>query len=31
MCKAADREMVIETVRLEEKSGGKSGHFKRDE
>ena len=29
MCKAIDREMVIERVRLEEKSGGKSGHFTR--
>ncbi|MHC4943585.1 MAG: cyclic pyranopterin monophosphate synthase MoaC [Planctomycetota bacterium] len=29
MCKAADRAMVIEAVRLEEKSGGKSGHYKR--
>ena len=27
MCKAADRAMTIETVRLIEKSGGKSGHF----
>ena len=30
MCKAVDREMVIERVRLEEKSGGKSGHFVRE-
>jgi cyclic pyranopterin phosphate synthase len=30
MCKAADRAMTIESVRLEEKSGGKSGHFTRD-
>ena len=29
MCKAADRGMVIEAVRLEEKDGGKSGHFVR--
>jgi cyclic pyranopterin phosphate synthase len=29
MCKAVDREMVIERVRLEEKSGGRSGHFVR--
>src|SRR5262249_40417790 len=28
MCKAADRTMLIEGVRLLEKSGGKSGHFK---
>ena len=27
MCKAADRGMTIEAVRLEEKDGGKSGHF----
>ena len=30
MCKAADRGMTIERVRLEEKDGGKSGHFVRD-
>ncbi|MBN2575223.1 MAG: cyclic pyranopterin monophosphate synthase MoaC [Deltaproteobacteria bacterium] len=29
MCKSADRTMVIEYVRLEEKAGGKSGHFRR--
>lgn len=29
MCKSVDREMVIEQVRLEEKSGGRSGHFVR--
>jgi cyclic pyranopterin phosphate synthase len=29
MCKAVDREMVIERVQLEKKSGGKSGHFVR--
>ena len=29
MCKAVDREMQIEAVRLEEKSGGRSGHFVR--
>jgi len=29
MCKAADRGMVIEQIRLEEKSGGRSGHFVR--
>jgi cyclic pyranopterin phosphate synthase len=28
MCKAADRGMRIEGVRLLEKSGGKSGHFR---
>ena len=27
MCKAVDRGMAIEQIRLEEKSGGKSGHF----
>ena len=27
MCKAVQKAMVIETVRLLEKSGGKSGHF----
>lgn len=31
MCKAADRGMVIENVQLEEKSGGRSGHFVRGE
>jgi cyclic pyranopterin phosphate synthase len=31
MCKSVDRGMTIEFVRLEEKSGGKSGHFKRDD
>ncbi len=30
MCKSMDREMTIAQVRLEEKSGGKSGHFQRD-
>ncbi len=30
MCKSVDRGMTIELVRLEEKSGGKSGHFTRD-
>jgi cyclic pyranopterin phosphate synthase len=29
MCKAVDRSMTIERIRLEEKSGGKSGHFTR--
>lgn len=29
MCKAVDRSMVIEHVRLEEKSGGQSGGFRR--
>lgn len=27
MCKSVDRGMVVEQIRLEEKSGGKSGHF----
>ena len=30
MAKAVDRGMTIEEVRLEEKSGGRSGHFRRD-
>jgi cyclic pyranopterin monophosphate synthase len=30
MCKAVDRGMQIEGVRLLEKSGGKSGHFRAD-
>ncbi len=29
MCKAVDRDIVIEAVQLEEKSGGKSGHYRR--
>ncbi|MFV1966813.1 MAG: cyclic pyranopterin monophosphate synthase MoaC [Pirellulaceae bacterium] len=29
MCKAVDRSMTIEQVRLEEKSGGRSGRFQR--
>jgi cyclic pyranopterin phosphate synthase len=29
MCKAVDRGMVIEAIQLEEKSGGKSGHYRR--
>ena len=31
MCKAVDRGMVIEQVRLLRKSGGKSGTWERDE
>ena len=31
MCKAVDRGMVIESVRLLEKSGGKSGSWQREE
>lgn len=30
MVKAVDRDLVIEQIQLEEKSGGKSGHFVRD-
>lgn len=30
MCKAIDRGMRIEQIRLEEKRGGKSGHWRRD-
>ncbi|SED06359.1 cyclic pyranopterin monophosphate synthase subunit MoaC [Pseudomonas taetrolens] len=30
MCKAVDRGMAIESVRVLEKSGGKSGHFQAD-
>jgi cyclic pyranopterin monophosphate synthase len=30
MCKAVDRVMTIERVRLEEKSGGRSGTFRRE-
>ena len=30
MCKAVDRAMVIEDVRLLEKAGGKSGHWLAD-
>src|SRR6266849_350443 len=29
MCKSADRGMIIENIRLEEKSGGRSGTFQR--
>jgi cyclic pyranopterin monophosphate synthase len=31
MCKAVDRVMTIEQVRLEEKTGGRSGTFRRDD
>jgi len=31
MCKASDRGMEIDAIKLLEKSGGKSGHFIRDE
>ena len=29
MCKAVDRRMVLEAIQLEEKAGGRSGHFQR--
>lgn len=29
MCKAVDRSLVIERIQLEEKLGGRSGHFRR--
>ena len=29
MCKSVDRSMTIDAVRLEEKKGGRSGHFRR--
>ena len=29
MVKAIDRSMIIKDIKLEEKNGGKSGHFKR--
>jgi cyclic pyranopterin monophosphate synthase len=31
MCKSVDRAMTIERIRLEEKSGGQSGHFVRED
>ncbi len=31
MCKSVDRVLTIEHIRLEEKSGGKSGAFRRDD
>ena len=31
MCKAVDRGMVVQTIQLEEKRGGKSGHFLRED
>jgi cyclic pyranopterin phosphate synthase len=30
MCKSVDKAMVIEAIQLEEKSGGRSGHFVRN-
>jgi cyclic pyranopterin phosphate synthase len=31
MCKSVDRGIVIERIQLEEKSGGRSGHWQRDD
>lgn len=31
MCKAIDRSLTIGDIRLEEKSGGRSGHFRRED
>jgi len=31
MCKAVDKDMVIDGIRLMEKTGGKSGHYRRAE
>jgi cyclic pyranopterin monophosphate synthase len=31
MCKAVDKDMIIDSVRLMEKTGGKSGHYLREE
>ena len=31
MCKAVDRMMVIDQIRLDEKEGGRSGHFRRSD
>ncbi len=30
MCKAIDKDMVIDNIRLIDKTGGKSGHYKRE-
>jgi cyclic pyranopterin phosphate synthase len=30
MCKAVERGMVIDNIRLIEKTGGRSGHFQRE-
>jgi cyclic pyranopterin phosphate synthase len=30
MCKASDKTITIEAIRLEEKAGGRSGHFRRE-
>jgi cyclic pyranopterin monophosphate synthase len=31
MCKAVDRSMTIDSIRLEEKLGGRSGHYRRED
>ena len=31
MCKAVDKEMVIQNIRLMEKKGGRSGHYRREQ
>jgi len=31
MCKAIDKNMVIQNIRLLEKKGGRSGHYRRKE
>jgi cyclic pyranopterin monophosphate synthase len=31
MCKAVDKDMVIQNIRLVEKKGGRSGHYRRDQ
>ena len=31
MCKSIDRAMVVDGIRLKEKSGGRSGHYRREE
>lgn len=31
MCKAVDKEMVIQNIRLVEKKGGRSGHYRREQ
>jgi cyclic pyranopterin monophosphate synthase len=31
MCKAVDKDMVISQIYLQEKTGGKSGHYQRKE
>ena len=31
MCKAIDKKMIIQNIRLIEKKGGRSGHYRREE